>query len=112
MKTSKEILAIIGTWIAKKGYTHYGSNVDISSYTSDNMFTVPSDGIIQTVCTYRGSSNIMLMREDGIVLAQGSTPSAGSQGNIVMTNEVRKGMRVYVTRSSTYSYAFYYPYQA
>lgn len=106
----KALLGKILAWIHSKEYTGYGTSVDISSYTSSNMYTIPSDGIIQAVCTYRASSYIMVIRSDGMVLVEQATPSSGLQGNLVVSIPVYKSMKVYVTRSSTYSYAFYYPY--
>lgn len=104
------LLTKMATWMHSKEYTGYGTRVDISTHTSSNMYTIPSDGIIQAVCTYRANSYIMVYREDGMVLVEQATPSSGLQGNIVASAPVYKGMKVYTTRSSTYSYAYFWPY--
>lgn len=106
----KKVLANILTWMRSKTYTGYGTRVDISSYTSANMYTIPSDGIIQAVCTYRANSYIIVYREDGIVLIEQATPSSGLQGDVVASAPVYKGMKVYTVMSSTYSHAYFWPY--
>ena len=77
-----------------------GSGVDLSSYTSGNRYSCPSDGYVQV----RNSSGV-----SGEARISGATGSAvmrlGSvPGNFVVF--VRKGMRVYMETAASTAYFF------
>lgn len=109
-------LAYIGNWMRTGKPVGYGTNVDITSYTStSNMYTIPSDGIIEINCNYRAGSYIMVYifnatGTNSSALVQQSAAAAGDQGNSYAQCPVFKGQRVYVQTSNTYSYAYFKPF--
>lgn len=97
-------------YIADHAWRGYGTSVDISTRTSSNQYTIPSDGIVTVMCTYRSASYIQLY-VDGNVMAEPSSPSnTNAAGNAVVSVPVFKGQKVYVSRSSTYSTATFRPF--
>ena len=98
--------------VNKKKYKGYGAAVNIESYSSSsNTYTVPTDGIVRIICTYRSNSYIQLYNSSGTALAQqSSTGNANMGGNLAVAVPVYKDMKIYVVRSSTYSTAIFIPY--
>lgn len=92
------------------GYSGYGIAVDVTSYTSANPYSVPSDGLFQISCTYRQNSYVQGF-VNGTIMIQSSTPSnADLAGNVIMCVPVFKGQDIYATKSSNYSYAYFIPF--
>ncbi len=99
-------------YIADHAWKGYGAmSASIGNRTSSNPYTIPSDGLLRVVCTYRAGSYIVAY-VDGEIVAEPSTPgNAGLQGNSIVCVPVFKGQKVYFDRSSTYSYANFIPYK-
>ena len=73
-----------------------GTAVNVSSYTSSNKYTCPSDGYVNV---YIGSGN------SGTIDGDGNLSIGGYQGRYAMP--VKKGMKVYIT--GTVNYAYFIP---
>lgn len=101
-----------GNVLANKQNKHsgYGTSVDISTRTSSNKYTIPSDGVVTVMCTYRSASYIQLFVDDNVMAQPSSPNNANAAGNIVVSVPVFKGQEVYVSRSSTYSIATFRPF--
>ena len=97
-------------YIADHAWKGYGTSVDISDRTSSNKYTIPSDGIVTVMCTYRSASYIQLFVEDNVMVQQSSPNNANFPGNTVVSVPVFKGQSVYVVRSSSYSTATFRPF--
>lgn len=108
----KAWISKVTNWINNRdyAYTGYGTKVDITSYTSGNPYTVPSDGLFQIYCTYRQNSYVQGY-VDGELVFQADTPSSqGMAGNVLQCVPVFKGQQIYAVKSSNYSYAYFIPF--
>lgn len=114
MLNVKKFFCNILEWISRRNYVDYKDEdrISIASYSSaSNLFTVPADGLIRLECNYRGGSYILLNDESSSIVLQGSSGSANSAGNTIICIPVFKGQKFFVTRSNTYSYAYFIPYR-
>ena len=97
--------------ILSKMHSGYGTKVNISTYNSaSNAYTAPSDGLLQIVSNYRATSYVIGYVNNELVVEASSPSSGNATGNTVSSVPVFKGQKIYVTRSSTYSYAYFIPF--
>ena len=109
----KKTLNRIISWISNREYAYkgYGTAVDISGYTSaSDPYTCPKDGLMRINCNYRSGSYIMGYVDNDLMIEGAAGSSVGMQGNNIMTVPVFKGQKLYITRSSTYSFAHFIPF--
>lgn len=108
----KAWISKVTNWISNRGYayTGYGTAVDITSYTSGNPYTVPSDGLFQAWCTYRQSNYVQAYVNGEVVMQVSTTGNTGMVGNILQCVPVFKGQKIYAVKSSNYSSAYFIPF--
>lgn len=102
MKNDKTIAGLVET-----EKSNLGAIVDISQYTSSNLFTIPNDGYVILQCSNATNSQAYLMTGNDVVLLV-----ARSNGYLYGHNSiyVRKGMKVYCGGTDLLS-AQYIPFQ-
>lgn len=89
----------------------YGTAVSLASYTSSsNQYSVPQDGLLKVVCTYRSNSYVIAYVNNTLMAEMASPSNANAAGNIATSIPVYKGQKVYINRSSTYSTVDFIPF--
>lgn len=94
--------------------TGFGTSVNIAGYTSSNMYTVPSNGIV-TASLYFANGNYIAVNVSSVEVIR--LANCNGVANMVSSNTVSfpvyKGQQVYVTRSgpnASYCTAYFRPY--
>lgn len=83
---------------------NYGTTVDLTSYTSTNQYTVPSDG---HVCANCYGANYGIIAINGATIL-GAAQNVGTQ--LCFTTFVKKGMRLYTSGVTGTPSLKYYPF--
>lgn len=80
--------------------TGFGTAVNISSYTSSNKYTAPSDGIV-TANLYFGNSNSIAVNVSGVEVIRLSNNNGAPNltSSLAAAFPVYKGQQIYVAKS-------------